>query len=106
MIEITIIGLCLVVITILLVRLQRLSKNTDVLHHQHGVSKEKLDSSMQNSFSGKVVGMNEEDGNVKLNVNVDEQLQVMITHKALENLQLSIGSNVWISFKSSSVVIF
>jgi len=43
MIEITIIGLCLVVITILLVRLQRLSKNTDVLHHQHGVSKEKLD---------------------------------------------------------------
>ena len=70
------------------------------------VSKEKLDSSMQNSFSGKIIGMNEENGKVKLNINVDEQVQVMITHKALEKLQLSIGSNVWISFKSSSVVIF
>ncbi len=70
------------------------------------VSKEKLASSMQNSFSGKITGMNEEEGNIKLNVNIDEQIQVMITHKALEKLQLSIGSDVWISFKSSSVVIF
>jgi molybdopterin-binding protein len=70
------------------------------------VSKEKLDSSMQNSFFGKITGMNEEDGNVKLNINIDEQIQVMVSHKALEKLQLSIGSDVWISFKSSSVVIF
>lgn len=70
------------------------------------VSKEKLDSSMQNSFSGKITGMNEEDGNIKLNINIDEQVQVMITHKALEKLQLAIGSDVWVSFKSSSIVIF
>ncbi|MBL1142628.1 MAG: ABC transporter ATP-binding protein [Proteobacteria bacterium] len=70
------------------------------------ISKEKLDSSMQNSFSGKITGMNEEQGNVILNVDINEKIQVMITHKALENLELSIGSNVWISFKSSSVVIF
>ncbi len=70
------------------------------------VSKDKLDSSMQNSFSGKVTGMHEEEGNIKLNVNIDEQIQVIITHKALEKLELTIGSDVWISFKSSSVVVF
>ena len=43
MIEMTIIALCLCVITYLLVRLQRLSKITDVLLQQPGESKEKLD---------------------------------------------------------------
>lgn len=70
------------------------------------ISKQKLDSSMQNSFSGKVTGMNEENGLIKLSVNVGEQFQATITHKALEELNLSIGSEVWISFKSSSIVIF
>jgi molybdopterin-binding protein len=70
------------------------------------ISKEKLDSSMQNSFPGKIIGMNEEEGQIKLNINVGEQVQATITHKALENLKLSIGAEVWISFKSSSIVIF
>jgi tungstate transport system ATP-binding protein len=70
------------------------------------VSQEKLDSSMQNSFSGKITGMHEENGNIKLSINIEENIQVVITHKALEKLRLSIGSNVWISFKSSSVVVF
>ncbi len=70
------------------------------------VSKEKLDSSMQNSFSGKITGMNEESGNVKLSVNVGESVQATITHKALQQLKLSIGSEVWLSFKSSSIVVF
>ncbi len=70
------------------------------------VSKEKLDSSMQNSFSGKITGMNEENGHIKLGINVGEQIQSTITHKALEKLHLSIGCDVWISFKSSSILIF
>ena len=70
------------------------------------VSQKKLDSSMQNSFSGKIIGMNEEDGKIKLNVDIGENIHVIITHKALEDLKLSIGSDVWISFKSSSIVIF
>jgi tungstate transport system ATP-binding protein len=69
------------------------------------LSKEKLDSSMQNSFSGKIIGMNEENGQIKLSINVGEQIQSTITHKALEKLKLSIGSDVWISFKSSSILI-
>lgn len=70
------------------------------------VSNEKLDSSMQNSFSGKITGMNEEEGNVKLTVNVGESVQAIITHKALQQLKLSIGNDVWLSFKSSSIVVF
>jgi tungstate transport system ATP-binding protein len=70
------------------------------------VSKDKLDSSMQNSFTGKISGMNEENGNVKLSINIGEPIHVTISHKSLEEMQLSIGSDVWVSFKSSSVVIF
>jgi len=43
MIEMIVIGICLVVITTLLVRLQRLSKNTELLQDQHEQSKQKLD---------------------------------------------------------------
>jgi len=70
------------------------------------LSKDKLDSSMQNSFSGKITGMNEENGQIKLSINVGELIQSTITHKALKKLKLSIGSDVWISFKSSSILIF
>lgn len=70
------------------------------------VSQEKLDSSMQNSFSGKLIGMSEEDGKIKLNIDIGKEIHAIITHKALEKLRLSIGSEVWISFKSSSIVIF
>lgn len=70
------------------------------------LSKQKLDSSMQNSFTGKITGMVEEDGQVKLSINTGEQIQAIISHKALEELALSIGSDVWISFKSSSILIF
>jgi tungstate transport system ATP-binding protein len=69
------------------------------------VSKEKLDSSMQNSFLGKITGMNEDNGKLKLKINIDEEIQVIITYNAMENLQLSIGSDVWVSFKSSSIVL-
>lgn len=70
------------------------------------ISKEQLDSSMQNSFSGKIIGMQEEDGKIKLNVDIGEEIQAIITHKALNKLSLSMGTDVWISFKSSSIVIF
>lgn len=70
------------------------------------LSREKLDSSMQNSFQGKITSMVEEEGQVKVSVNSGENFQATITHKALEELGLSIGKDVWISFKSSSILIF
>jgi tungstate transport system ATP-binding protein len=70
------------------------------------LSNEKLDSSMQNSFQGKITGLTEENGRVKVNIDSDENYQVIVTHKALEELKLSIGTQVWISFKSSSILVF
>ena len=70
------------------------------------LSRQKLDSSMQNSFNGKITGMAEEGGQVKVSVNTGEEIHAIITHKALEELKLSIGNDVWISFKSSSILIF
>jgi len=70
------------------------------------LSKQQLDSSMQNSFLGKISEMAEENGRIKLNIIADEQFQAIITHQSLEEMGLSIGSEVWVSFKSSSILIF
>lgn len=70
------------------------------------ISRNKLDSSMQNSFQGKITGMAEDNGRVKVSVASEEEFQAIVTHKALEELSLSIGAEVWISFKSSSILVF
>ncbi len=70
------------------------------------LSKGKLDSSMQNSFSGKIIGMSEDDGRIKVVIKAGEDFHALITHKAMEELELSIGSEVWLSFKSVSVFVF
>lgn len=70
------------------------------------ISRNKLDSSMQNSFQGKITGMTEDNGRVKLSVASDEEFQAVVTHKALEKLSLTIGTEVWISFKSSYILVF
>lgn len=70
------------------------------------LSNEKLDSSMQNSFAGKITGMTQENKLVKISVDAGEAFHVIVTHKALDELALSLGSAVWISFKSSSIVVF
>ena len=61
---------------------------------------------MQNSFHGKITGMAEDKGRVKISIASDEDFQAIVTHKALEELSLSIGAEVWISFKSSSILVF
>ena len=61
---------------------------------------------MQNSFQGKVTGMAEVNGQVKVSIESDEEFQAIVTHKALEELSLTLGAEVWISFKSSSILVF
>ncbi len=70
------------------------------------ISRNKLDSSMQNSFQGKITGMAEDNGRVKVSIASGEEFQAIVTHKALEELSLSIGTEIWISFKSSSILVF
>tara|TARA_R110002096_G_scaffold105107_1_gene231380 strand:+ start:13454 stop:14449 length:996 start_codon:yes stop_codon:yes gene_type:complete len=70
------------------------------------ISRDKLDSSMQNSLQGKITGMTEDSGQVKVNIDANEEFQAVVTHKAIEELGLTIGAEVWISFKSSSILVF
>ena len=60
---------------------------------------------MQNSFQGKIMRMIEDNGQVKLSVESKEEFQAIVTHKAIKDLNLSIGDSVWISFKSSSILL-
>ena len=69
------------------------------------LSNERLDSSMQNHFKGRITAMVELNGQVKLTVQAGEEFHVIITHQALEELTLSIGKEAWISFKSSSILL-
>ena len=70
------------------------------------LSLQELDSSMQNSFLGKITGIIEDSNNIKLNIDIGEKIQAIITHKAFSDLKLSLRMKVWVSFKSSSIMIF
>ncbi len=70
------------------------------------LSRHKLDSSMQNSFEGRITGMLEENGQIRVIVESHEKFQILITRMALTNLSFNMGDAVWVSFKSSSVQLF
>jgi len=70
------------------------------------LSRHMLDSSMQNSYEGRVTGMLEENGQIRVIVESYEKFQTLITRKALANLSLNMGDTVWVSFKSSAVQLF
>lgn len=69
------------------------------------LSKEKLTSSMQNNYSGVVKAMSEENGLVTVTINVGEQFKVLISQNALQEMDLSIGKEVWLSFKSAAILL-
>jgi tungstate transport system ATP-binding protein len=70
------------------------------------LSKRALVSSMRNQFSGRVTAINEESGNIRVTVIAGEPFQAIITHNALQELALTIGDEVWVSFKSNRVQVF
>ncbi|MFC1664030.1 ATP-binding cassette domain-containing protein [Pseudomonadota bacterium] len=65
-----------------------------------------LDSSMRNAFEGRIVGLVEESGQVRVTVQTGEQFEVLVTRDSVSLQQLGLGSKVWLSFKSSAVQIF
>ncbi|NKB36526.1 MAG: ATP-binding cassette domain-containing protein [Gammaproteobacteria bacterium] len=70
------------------------------------LSRERLKSSMRNQFQGRVVGLQELGGEVNISVDAGEIWQAIITHEALNDLQIEIGAEIWLSFKSSAVQVF
>lgn len=67
------------------------------------LSKTELDSSMRNRFRGEIVSLHARNDHIEVTVQSGEKFQVIITRAALDELGVTIGSLVWISFKSSAV---
>ncbi len=63
-------------------------------------------SSMRNHFRGRVIMIAEEHGCIRVNVDTGVIFQVLITYQALTELQLQLGTQVWVNFKSNSVLVF
>ena len=71
------------------------------------LSRAALASSMRNHFQGRITNIGEATkGNVRLHINAGETFDVLITHQALQELQLTVSSSVWVNFKSNAVSIF
>ncbi len=60
-------------------------------------------SSARNVFSGPITGIEDQESNVRLRVNVGKPFTVQITKQSFEKLQLTLGTPVYLVFKASSV---
>ncbi|MBM4389280.1 MAG: TOBE domain-containing protein, partial [Deltaproteobacteria bacterium] len=67
------------------------------------VSRELLASSARNNFRGHVVGVEESGTIIRLKINVGRVFIAYITRRTLGEMGLNVGSEVYISFKASSV---
>ena len=67
------------------------------------LSKERVDSSARNVFKGEVTGISDFGGTVRLNVDAGKTFVVQITKRSFEEMELNIGSRVYLTFKASSV---
>ncbi|MDQ7091138.1 MAG: ATP-binding cassette domain-containing protein [Methylococcales bacterium] len=69
------------------------------------LSKNRLNSSMQNQYQGRVIAITKENELVRVSVNAGDIFQVMITQEALTGLDLRLTALIWMSFKANAVVI-
>ena len=70
------------------------------------ISNQPLESSMQNCFSGQIIFISEQATTCRLIVDCKEQFHATISLESLNTLKLQSGSQVYLSFKSSSVLVF
>jgi len=70
------------------------------------ISNQPLESSMQNCFAGHIIFISEQATTGRLIVDCKEQFHATISLESLKNLNLQLGSDVYLSFKSSSVSVF
>jgi tungstate transport system ATP-binding protein len=70
------------------------------------VSHEPITTSARNSFAGTIFHVTDEEDFVSLMVDIGEKLIVKITKKSFNEMKLTLGSAVYVTFKSSSVETF
>jgi tungstate transport system ATP-binding protein len=67
------------------------------------LSRAELESSMRNNFRGTVQVLGEHNGRVEVTVDAGEIFHVLVTRQSALEMQLAVGSIVWVGFKSSAV---
>ncbi len=70
------------------------------------LSRSALDSSIRNSYRGRISALAEEKDQVRVTVEAGETFEVLITRAALRQQGFELGGELWLSFKSSSVQLF
>lgn len=70
------------------------------------LSGRELESSMRNRFRGRITSLSEEYGSIHVTIQAGETFQAAVTPDALRELGLSVGDEVWVSFKSTAVHVF
>lgn len=70
------------------------------------LSKQALKSSMRNQYQGKVLAISNETNKIRIAVLAGELFQVLITQQALEELDVSLNSTLWVNFKANAMVAF
>jgi molybdopterin-binding protein len=68
------------------------------------VSKNYINTSARNQFKGKITSLRDHNSTVRINVDVGKVISVQITRKSFKEMDLNIGSEIYISFKASSVI--
>jgi len=67
------------------------------------VSKIPLQSSARNVFRGKVTEASDRANNVQLKVDVGREFTALITRKSFDEMQVNIGSNVYLAIKAQAI---
>jgi tungstate transport system ATP-binding protein len=66
----------------------------------------RVDSSMRNQYLGKVLAITDEINKIRVTITAGEVFQVLITYQALKDLKVTLGSKLWVNFKSNAIVAF
>ena len=69
------------------------------------LSKSRIVSSARNVFKGKVIETSDFGDTVKLRIGAGKDFVVQITRRSFEEMNLNIGSEVFLTFKASAVSI-
>jgi molybdopterin-binding protein len=67
------------------------------------LSSRKIESSARNVFKGKIIEMADSDSIVRLKVDAGKTFTVQITKQSFKEMKLDLGSEVFLTFKASSV---
>src|SRR4030042_2650902 len=70
------------------------------------LSYEPFQSSARNSFLGKIVKIIEQNNLVKLEIDIDIPLVVIITRESFQDMNFNLGSKVYLTFKASAVKLY